>query len=221
MDPFLQKGDEAFSRGNFDYALRLYRDYCRTFPYHVEARLKLRLVEMRRCELGWCSFGWWGRVRTWFKTKYLCWQVWRGNFGSGIDLCEDILEICPCNGRVLFLLGVCLACVRDVGTSVGHVDGAISVLSKLKVDCGGDRRVYVDCCRLLGELLEGQRKFKEALEVWSCLLRVVPGDREGVVKVRDLGALIAHDRMAVSCEERREDLGGLHFEIRSTMDLAQ
>lgn len=73
----------------------------------------------------------------------------------------------------------------------------------------------------MGKLLECNGRLVEALDVWGCLLRVVPGDREGVLKVRDLDATIAHDRMAVSCEERRADLGGLHFEVRSTMDLAQ
>ncbi|MFH0939938.1 MAG: tetratricopeptide repeat protein [Planctomycetota bacterium] len=180
VSKLVERADEAAERRNYDYAIDLYLQSCKLDPDNATARRKLRAVENRMAKEKGSSF--------WSKTKGtgLAVQV-QGlllarKYDAAIEKAEDVLKINPDNINVQMLLGRALI-------SGGYRKSAISTFEDIKnANAGGNIKQLVEAFRELATVYEADSRIKDAQDIWLGLLKLVPGDREASVKIRDLSA---------------------------------
>ena len=178
-DALFQKGSAAADRGNYDYAIAIYRELLANDPGHIKAKIALRGCERRRFDesgnqalatiLGYLK-GFVPLIKTLLLKK---------DPEKLIGYCEDLLLHCP----------------RSVGALIGEAEAARRVgRSELAIYLYEDvrqlRNGYIKALRALGELYEEKDDGRKALNYYQEALRYRPGD--GVIdkKIRDLQAVV-------------------------------
>jgi len=177
----------AAERGNFDYAIDLYQRLLELQPQHVDARRGLRAVETRRCqERGMTKSGAAGWIRGIGHLLAAVIYLLIRKHEKSIIACESFLKNDPFNTLVLRLLA-------RAAEKAGYVEVAILVLDDVRTSLGSALkglalRGRVGVLRKLGRLYALTERLPLAAERFDEVLKLVPGDREAEVRIRDIAA---------------------------------
>ncbi len=182
-----EKAAVAAERGQYDYAIDLYLRLLDLQPQHVEARKSLRAVETRRCqERGMTKSGASGWLRGIGHLFTAAIYLLIGKHEKSIVACEGFLKNDPFNRVVLRLLA-------RAAEKAGHLDVAILVLEDVRASMGSalkglGLRSRVQVLRKLGHLYAQAERLPLAAERFEEVMKLVPGDREAEVRIRDIAA---------------------------------
>lgn len=226
ISKLLEKAREAAERRNYDYAIALYKQACELDPNSTDGRRELRAVQIRMSKEKPVSFM--GKAKLMANITKAQGLYAAKKYDGCINACEDALVIDPGHVGMQVLLGKALA-------QAGHLDTAIQTFEDVrKTRAGGDNKALVEASRNLGFAYEGKGEIMKALDIWSEVYKINPGDRDAGQKIRDLSASdmtkkiesgtkdaskgslarsIAKDSKVVQRQERD------HQEIRSEQDL--
>ena len=180
VSKLLDRAREATEKRNYDYAVELYLQACKMSPDNSQARRELRAVENRQRQEKGTSF--------WAKTKTAGMQVqvqallMAKKYDSAIEKAEETLRSDPGNIAVLMLLG-------KAALAANYRQTGIATFEDIRaMNAGGNSKQLVEALRELAHAYEMDTKVKEAMDIWQVVVKYVPGDREGTVKLRDLSA---------------------------------
>jgi len=170
------KACEAANKGNYDYAIELYREVLRIEPEYPGARVLLRGTERRRLrEMG-------SSVTTLTHRAGGAWhflkaQLQFGNPRRRLESWEDFLEHAPSS-----TLGLLMA--AKTARKAGYADTAATILKDL-LTVRPDNKTAL---RVLGDTLEEAGQIKEALKFLRRLATLIPTDRNLNHRVKNLEA---------------------------------
>ena len=178
-EDLFRKGSAAADRGNYDYAIAIFRELLDNDPGHIKAKIALRGCERRKFDesgnpvvasiLGYLK----GIV------PLIRILLFGKDPEKEIQYCEDFLLHCP---RSIFALTREAEAARRAGRS----DLAIYLYEDVRQIKSG----YIKALKALGELYEEKNDGRKALSYYQEALRCKPED--GVVdkKIRDLQAVV-------------------------------
>ncbi len=178
MDPDLlfARGRDAADRGNYEYAVDVFRDILRFNPDHLNARIALRGCEVARFQ----------EKGGGLKAKVLGFLSGFGDFvamhlpGSPdrrAERCENYLEHMPLSTYALKKLAV--ACRAG-----GHLDAAVNTLEFVRQRLPDKPAIL----RMLGEMYAEKEDYARAVRCYEQLARLRPADRQIGDRLRNLSA---------------------------------
>lgn len=175
-----ERGSQAFERGNWELAMMVWQQLLAMQPDHVNARKMLREAENRK----WVQEGGAGVAKALALAKGLPSIAAFGvhmvskNYDRAMIDCEKVLARDPyC---VPMVWGLAMAALKG-----GHADVAIVTFEYIHERKPGNTKAL----RHLGYLYEEKGEIARAIDAWTTLRRVLPNDREGQTKLRDLAAV--------------------------------
>ncbi len=183
----LDKAHVAAERGNFDYAIDLYNQLLDFQPNHVEARQKLREVEVRKFQdrgtTGSSASAWLTGIGP-LVVAVLCYMVHK--YEKAMSACEVFLKKDPFNARVLRLLG-------KAAQKAGHLDTAILVNEDARVRCTNPakptkRGWYIRLLFNLDDLYREAENYQLAATRLEDVLAIQPGNRIAERRIREVAA---------------------------------
>lgn len=173
-DALFIRGKEAADRGNYEYAITIFRDVLRFNPSHRNSRIALRGCELEQYrERG-------GKAAFTAFTKGLVPLIKLSLTKDPeklMTLCEDYLVNDPNNVHVLTKLAGALR-------SKGHVDAAIDTLEFARQRNPND----IGVLKNLAESLFDQNQYDKALQRLSEVVTLKPTDREASDRLRRMTA---------------------------------
>lgn len=191
------KACEAVNKGNYDYAIELFREVLRMEPDYPGARVLLRGTERRRLAESGGSLvqalaaqakGLWPLLKASLHFK---------NHQKKLEYYEDYLEDNPNSIGGLMAAG---AAARNAG----HLDSAIIILKDLLSLRANNKKAM----RLLGQTFEEGGRPSDAVKVLNALAALEPNDQQLQHQIRNLEAL---DHMQMT---KMEDAGSFRDMIR-------
>jgi tetratricopeptide (TPR) repeat protein len=177
ISKLLEKAREAAERRNYDYAIELYLQACKLDMDNPVARRELRAVENRMAKEKGATF--WGKTKVAGLHAQAQMMFKMKKYDGVIEKAEDALRIDPGNVGVLMLLG-------KAALAAGHRKTAICTFEDVKAMNTG--KVSIDACRELAQAYEEEGRIKDAQDIWLHVAKLVPNDRDAMVKIRDLSA---------------------------------
>lgn len=170
------RGREAADRGNYDYAIAVFRDILRQNPDHSRSRIALRGCEMARVQesgrgIGGALSRFLGAIPA-FILVHL-----PGGAKKRMDRCEDLLEKFP--ESVYVLTKLASACKAG-----GYMEAAVNTLEFARQRKPEDMGVV----RLLGEVYAQKEDYQRAARCYEELVRRKPGDKKLEDRLRNLSA---------------------------------
>jgi tetratricopeptide (TPR) repeat protein len=183
----LDKARVAAERGNYDYAIDLYIQLLELQPNHVDARRKLREVEVRKFQergvTGSSASAWLTGISS-LLVGWICYVIRK--YEKTMSACEVFLKKDPFNTHVLRLLG-------KAAQKAGHLDTAILANEDARARCmnptkGLTRGWYIRLLFNLDDLYREFQKFPTAAERLEEVLRIQPGNRIAERRIRDVAA---------------------------------
>ena len=171
------KACEAFNKGNYDYAVELYREVLRLSPDYANARVLLRGTERRRLAERGSSI-----VATLVNRIKGFWPLLKARLhgkspAKQLECCEDCLETNPSRIGALMMAGRAAA-------AAGYNESAIAIFK----DVLSLRANHKKALRALAEAFEQAGQIKEALAALLRLAPMVPTDRELQMRIKNLQA---------------------------------
>jgi len=171
------KACEAANKGNYEYAVELYRQVLRLSPEHAGARVLLRGTERRRLAQKGSSL-----VRTVAGRLKGLWpllkaMLQRKDPAKQLESCEDCLETNPYSIGALIMAG-------QAAANAGYSEGAVAIFKDVVALRPGNKKAL----RRLAAALENAGQTKEALAVLLKLASLAPTDRQLEAKVRSVQA---------------------------------
>lgn len=168
------RGKEAADRGNYEYAITIFRDVLRFNPSHRNSRIALRGCELEQFrERG-------GKAKLMALTKGIG-PLIKMNLTKNpekiANLCEDYLTNDPTNIGVLSKLS-------DALGALGHMEAATDTMEFARQRHPGNLRVM----RKLAELLYLQGAYDKAVRVLNDVVTAKPDDREASDRLRRMTA---------------------------------
>lgn len=180
VSKLVEKAREAAERRNYDYAIDLYSQACKLDPDNAPARRELRAVENRQAKEKGTSF--WSKTKSTGLSAQVQMLLLAKKYDAAVEKAEEVLKIDPGSMSVQLMLGRALA-------AAGYRKAAISTFEDIKnANAGGNTKQMTESLRELAYAYEGDNRIKEAQETWITVQRLVPGDRDATVKIRDLSA---------------------------------
>jgi tetratricopeptide (TPR) repeat protein len=170
------RGKEAADRGNYDYAITIFRELLRADPRHRNGRIALRGCEMQRfTERGGGSNV---KAQAVFKgAGPLMMMHLGGKPEKVIELCETFLVNDPTNVTVLMKLAGALE-------KLGYMEAAVDTLEFARQRAPE----HLPVLRRLGDMLAVLGQFDKAVRCFEEVRRIKPEDREAFDKVRQISA---------------------------------
>ncbi len=175
VDKLFTKGEEAFQKRNYDYAIDLFKQIILIDPDHVKSHQALRAVALKKSMEQGSKGGFFGGLGSRFGA--LSGSITK-NSQKKIDNLLDLTVKNPndVNARVS------LAKAFKEG---GHVEGAIV---ELEMANAVDKN-HVDGSRTLGDLYREKGDFTKAIECYQIVVRQAPEDRHAAGSLKDLLAM--------------------------------
>jgi len=176
LEGLFLRGKEAADRGNYEYAVTIFRDILRADPRHRNSRIALRGCEMQR----FTERGGGGSVKFQALLKGLGPLILMNLGGKPekvIEHCEAFLVHDPTNISVLLKLAGALE-------KLGFLDAAVDTLEFARQR----EPQHLGVLRRLGDLLASSGQFDKAVRCFEEVRRIKPEDREAFDKVRRISA---------------------------------
>lgn len=175
-----QKAVDAFKKGNFDYAVELFKNVLEHNPDHTEARHYLRVSERARLNQKPQSsvssiFKKFSSSITSVKAKIL---EHKGQTGEAIKQYEKALRANPNDEKTLQKLASCLV-------SLNMTEAAIETLKEIR----GLNPNNTEAIKKLGHLYLGKESYPEARDCFEKILRLKPNDLDAEQSLKNLAAL--------------------------------
>lgn len=170
------RGKEAADRGNYDYAITIFRDVLRADPRHRNARIALRGCEMQR----FTERGGGSNVKMQAVVKGLgplAMMHLGGKPEKVIEQCESFLENDPTNVTVLVKLAGALE-------KLGFMEAAVDTLEFARQRAPE----HIAVLRRLGNMLAATGQFDKAVRCFEEIRRIKPEDRDAFDQVRQISA---------------------------------
>jgi len=225
------KARVAADRGNYDYAIELYRRFLELQPNDIDARKALRAVEMRKLQergiTKSTASGWIKGLGSFIAALVL---IALRKYEKAMVACENFLANDPYNRTVLCLLGRAAA-------AAGHLDAAILAYEEVRSNDGTPTgalavRSHVSVLRRLGELYTETKQLPLASERIEEILHYIPNDRDAERLLRDIAAQRSMVeggwdkagkkggyREVLKDEQKAKDLEDSHRDIRTREDV--
>ncbi|MBI3465723.1 MAG: hypothetical protein HY000_22115 [Planctomycetes bacterium] len=170
------RGSEVFKRGDFDYAIKLFKEACKHAPDQLVYRQHLRLTAKKKFDnnkrgsrvAALTTVG----ARTGLKTAKA-----RKDYYHALECCEDILSENPWDAGVLLEMA-------DIFEHLGHTEIAVWSAEGAMERDPQDPTVN----RALAGVYERTGSFLKALNCWERVRKARPGDQEADRKMKDLAA---------------------------------
>ncbi|MBM4050309.1 MAG: tetratricopeptide repeat protein, partial [Planctomycetes bacterium] len=177
-DSLFEKASAAAERGNYDYAIAIYREILANDPDYNRARIALRGCERRRFDEAGAPVK--GTLLGYLKgiVPLVRMLLNRKKADSVIECCEDFLLDCP---RAVWILSR----EADAARKAGRVDLAIYLYEDIRQLKSG----HIHALQSLGELYEDKNDVRKAQVYYQEMLRNSPGDTGIEKKIRDLQAV--------------------------------
>jgi tetratricopeptide (TPR) repeat protein len=176
IDDLYGRACDAANKGNYEYAIELFRQVLRVEPEYSDARVLLRGAERRRARESLVGIG---KVFALIKgcVPLVRALVASKNPHKKLELCEDFLEYNPNSSCALLMAG-------KAAWKAGLNEAAVVILK----DLVAQKPEHKKGLRVLGEVLEDRGEIREALKCYDRLLKLVPTDRELAGYVKNLEA---------------------------------
>jgi len=170
------KACEAANKGNYEYAIELYREVLRLEPQYPGARVLLRGTERRRLSernsplytVARLARGIWPLLKALVQLR---------NPRKRLESCEDFLEHNPNNCAVLLMAG-------RAAQKAGYAEGAAMILKDLLTVKPDHKRAL----RTLVDALEESGQTRECLKFLTRLAALMPTNRDVQHRLKDLEA---------------------------------
>jgi tetratricopeptide (TPR) repeat protein len=180
MKKLFDRGKEAFTKRNYDYAIELFRQILKLAPNNVDARKALRICEVKKYE----EIGYPSKFTTMaLSAKSEAFIRMPKTPDKMIELCEDHLAKDPRNVRIRVVLAQALL-------EAGHLDGSIAELEMAK-------ELQPENVEILSLLGRGYTQKKMVPEARACLNKAIslkPEDRLLLKARNDLEAIATMSR---------------------------
>lgn len=176
LEGLFLRGKEAADRGNYDYAITIFRDILRADPRHRNSRIALRGCEMQR----FTERGGGSNVKLQATLKGIGPLVMMNLGGKPekvIEQCEAYLENDPTNVSVLVKLAGALE-------KLGFMEAALDTLEFARQR----DPEHLPVLRRLGDMLAAAGQHDKAVRCFEEVRRIKPEDREAFDKVRRISA---------------------------------
>ena len=169
------KGKEAADRGNFEYAIAMFRDVATMFPDHMNSRLALRMCEEQLFQSRGQGFA--AKARAVLKGigPLLTMTLMSKSPRRTIAACESFLVNWPTCAFALLKLAEALR-------QMGHLDAAIQVLEYARKR----RPQNVTALTRLSDLYESVEQYDKASQCYEQICRVRPSDEDARRKLKDM-----------------------------------
>lgn len=176
VEDLYEKACEAANKGNYGYAIELFREVLRIEPEYEEARRLLRGMERRRYEE---KSGFVYLVLAWLRASWplLKAYIQYNKPRKRLESCEDFLELIPNTKHVLLMGG---KAARDAG-----LDDASTVLFHDVLSKDPENETAL---RALGEAYEEDGETTKALKFLGRLSDIKPEDRQLQARVKNMEA---------------------------------
>jgi tetratricopeptide (TPR) repeat protein len=207
VSKLVEKAREAAERRNYDYAIDLYSQACKLDPDNATARRELRAVENRQSKEKGTSF--WSKTKSTGLGAQVRMLYMAKKYDAAVEKAEEVLKIDPGSTGVQLMLGRALA-------AAGYRKAAISTFEDVKnANAGGNIKQMTESLRELAFAYESDDRIKEAQEIWSSVLKLVPGDRDATVKIRDLSARTMSDSIQAAAANNAGQRGSFTRNIQT------
>ena len=174
------RGSQAFERGNWELAIMVWQQLLQLQPDHTDARKLLREAENRK----WTQNGSGGVAKVMAIVKgmgsilaHTLHTLTKNHDRAMID-CEKFLALDPNCMFMLWALSRAAANGDHVSTAITTFEYILSRDPKNK-----------SALRKVARLYEEADEIARAIDAWQKLKTLVPNDREGQTKLRDLAAM--------------------------------
>jgi tetratricopeptide (TPR) repeat protein len=173
-----EKGCAALERGNYDYAISMFRSCLELEPNCVRARRFLRGAQLKRAQ----QKGGGGLKRMLGSVKMQP-ALAKGRMALGknpreaMSIAEDLLNDDPRNGSALMLLA-------EAAERANYPETAIYALEAYAEINPTDLKAL----HKLAHLLQQREKFQESLDVYERILKINPNDAEAQMGVKNATA---------------------------------
>ena len=171
------RGKEAADRGNYDYAITIFRDVLRGDPAHRTSRIALRGCELEKFREHGGGFK--AKVQAVLKGigPLLTILISKKKPDKVVDACEAFLVNDPTNIFVLVSLA-------EAHERLGRLDVAGDTLEFARQR----KPQHLGVLRLLGEVLYEQAQYDKAVRCYQEIISVRPEDREASERSRTISA---------------------------------
>jgi len=171
------RGREAANSGNYDYAIRIFRDVLYADPGHRMGHIALRGCELEKFRAR--GGGLKAKVEAFFKGigPLLTILLFRKKPEKVAQACEAFLVNDPTNIYVLVSLASALG-------QLGHLEAAGDTLEFARQR----KPKHMGVLRLLGEVLYEQGQYDKAVRCYQEIVAIQPEDREAAARGRTISA---------------------------------
>jgi len=175
IEKMYDTGFQAYERGNYEYAIEMFKRITALEPDHVKARKALRATERKMQGKSKPGFG--ASLKAaglQMKAQLL---TAKKEFRKIMELCEQYLVKDPYNKTVLLVLGQAALKGSFPDTAVMTFEDLIGTNSK-------DKKIL----RLLARSYTEKNDYENAIKNWQRLLKEHPGDNKAKEEVKNLAA---------------------------------
>ena len=175
IEKMYDTGFQAYERGNYEYAIEMFKRITALEPDHVKARKALRATERKLQGKSKPGFG--ASLKAaglQMKAQLL---TAKKEFRKIMELCEQYLVADPYNKAVLLVLGQAALKGSFLDTAVMTFEDLVGTNSK-------DKKIL----RLLARSYTEKNDYENAIKNWQRLLKEHPGNNEAKEEVKNLAA---------------------------------
>lgn len=203
IEKLYDTGYQAFERGNYEYAIEMFKRIITVTPEHVKARKALRATERKTVEKPKKGFS--GSFAGFMLSLKTMGNL-KKNAHKIMDAAEDLLMKDPWNKQVLMVLGQAALAGECPETAALTFED----LAAMDKD-GKDLKVI----RYLGRAYKMKEDYENAIKTYQKLQRLRPNDNEARDEMRDLGA-----KDSLKRRQDKDKFTGLVRDEQTAKDLA-
>jgi tetratricopeptide (TPR) repeat protein len=201
IEKLYDTGYQAFERGNYEYAIEMFKRIIFVTPEHVKARKSLRATERKL--VGQPKKGL-GGIN--FKLMFATIGNMKKKANRLIETCEEILVKDPWNKQALTVLG-------QAALAGGFPETAVLTFEDLaSMDREGKD---IKVLKFLGRAYKLKEDYENAIKTFQKLQRIKPNDNEARDEMRDLGA-----KQSLKLRQDKEKFTSLVRDEQTAKDLA-
>jgi len=174
IEKLYDTGYQAFERGNYEYAIEMFKRIIFVTPEHVKARKALRATERKLVPQPKKGLSFGG-----LKLLFASMGNMKKNAQKIMEECEESLVKDPWNKQTLTVLG-------QAAVQGGFPETAVLTFEDLSAMDKEGKDIKV--IRFLARAHKAKEDYENAIKAYQKLQRIKPNDNEARDEVRDLGA---------------------------------